>query len=432
MSEIKYIVDNLLSIESFNKLLDQYGEVIEDIRKEKSIHSIVGVVIKHIDDSELKGKFEDMLFRQDEINEQFSQGIEGMMTDPDDPKHTAAYEEYKKALDHYLIHERPSMELEILKLAYEKLKNDPSILKGFDGKDFSPLPIPKTKYPNNFIISNDKVTNKLFDGELPLGLEQQIGTENYKSKKELTAVAKIEFDELEGVTISKSITPYDREVHDAIVSLFVDGGNQYLTPLMIYRTMTGNPKAKLTPKQHQAISESVTRCSMARIRIDAKDEAEAFNMQKLIYEGNLLYTKKVIGEHNGKVDEWICLIDRPILYDYANNKGQVTRAKINLLNTPVSKNEETVVLQGYLLKRILIMKGNPNNPKVSKNIVCETIYKQLNIQAASPGALRKKQTKIRDTVREILKDWIEKEFIKDYRENIGKNKVILSFAILLN
>lgn len=281
--------------------------------------------------------------------------------------------------------------------------------------------IPKTKQPKKFIVPKDKVTNTLFDGKLIAGSKDVlIGMEGRKSKKELTAVVSIDFEDLPNVTISKTITAFDREVHDAIVSLYVDGKNEFVTPLMIYRTMTGDPKAKINPKKAEAISNSVTKCSMTRIIIDSSDEADAFEMDKLYYEGNLIYTKKVKGEHNGKISEWIYIMEQPILYTYAKNKKQIARTDINLLNTPINKSDEVIILQGYLLRRILAMQGS----KLNRNILYETIYKHLEISASSPGALRKKQHKVRDMTKEILDDWVIKKFIKNYDENVKNNSII--------
>lgn len=301
----------------------------------------------------------------------------------------------------------------------------PDFLKNSEIEMFK---IPVTKFPNNLVIPKDKVSNKLFEGELTTGVLNPVATENKKSKRELTAVVSIDFDELKGVAISRNLTPYDREVHDAIVSLYVEGGNQYITPLMIYRTMTGNQKAKLTPKHQEAINESVTKCSITRIRIDAKDEAKAYNMHKLIYEGNLIYTKKVTGIHKGETSEWIYIMEQPVLYDYANSKGQIDRPSITLLNTPVSKNEETIILQGYLLRRIRTMKKS----KLSRNILYETIYKQLDIKAASKASLDNKHRKIRNTVKEILDYWIKEKEIKSFSENKGKNNSIISLTIQID
>lgn len=287
--------------------------------------------------------------------------------------------------------------------------------------------IHKTNYPKKFIIPKDKVSNKLFNGEMLVGTTL-VATENKKSNKKLTAKVNIDFEELENLEISLCLSSNDRDVHDAIVSLYVDGNNEYINPLMIYRTITGNPKAKITPNHYNNICNSVIRCSMTRIRIDAENEAKAFRLDKLVYEGNLLYTKKVKGTLKNEVSDWIYVMERPILFDYANSKGQIDRVDIQLLNTPVSKNEETIKLQGYLLRRIRTMKKS----KMSRNILFETVYKQLDIKSASPGALRKKQCKIRETVTRILDYWIELDEIKGYKENRGQNNSIISLTIYVD
>lgn len=292
------------------------------------------------------------------------------------------------------------------------------------------LQIPKTKYPNEYIVPKDKISNMLFNGELSEELKA-LRMERIGSKKELTAKVSIGFEELQNVKLSnRSITQYDREVHDAIVSLYVDGENEYITPLMIYRTMTGNPNAKLTDKIFNDISEAIERCSLTRVYIDATGEVEGkgYNIEKPIYKENLLYVRSVKGLHNGEMGEWLQIIQPPILYKYANSKNQVARMDIKLLNTPVNKNEETIILQGYLQRRILSMKGS----SLSRNILYETVYKQLDINATSPGALRKKQTKIRDTIKNILEYWKEERFIKDFKENIGPNNSKLSISIILD
>ncbi|HWO77755.1 MAG TPA: hypothetical protein VNM69_17955 [Bacillus sp. (in: firmicutes)] len=326
--------------------------------------------------------------------------------------------------------ERVKEGLEVLEKAISDIEIDEKLLDNLINSEDIPkklFSIPPTKFPNNLVIPKDKVSNKLFEGKLIKGEWNQIATEGKASKKELTAVVAIDFDELKEIEVSRTLTAYDREVHDAIVSLYVDGENEYITPLMIYRTMTGNPRVdlKANSKQYQAIIESIEKCSDTKIKIDAQNEAKAFNLDKLIYEGRLINSEKITGIHKGKVNEWIHILRKPVLYDYADGKGQIDRPDISLLNTPVNKNEETIILQGYLLRRIRTMKHS----KMSRNILYETIYKQLNVQAASASALRKKQTKIRNTVKEILDYWIKEKEIKGYKENKGKNNAIVSLTI---
>ncbi len=305
-----------------------------------------------------------------------------------------------------------------------------ALLKNLENNTENSIELPKTCYPKEFISPKDKITNKLFDGKLSNTLEafkiEGLG------RKELTAKASIDLDQLEGVQLSnKNITSYDREVHDAIVSLYVDGKNKYITPLMVYRTMTGNPKAKLSPngKNYNDIIESIERCSKTRVYIDATGETEGkgYNIEHPIFKENLLYTRSVSAKHNGVINEWIEILELPVLYRYANSKNQVARMNISLLNTPINKNEENIVLQGYLQRRIQAMNGS----KLSKNILYETVYKNLNIEMASIASLRNKQSKIRDTIKCILLYWKEEGFIKDFNENIGAKNLKVSISIIL-
>ena len=60
------------------------------------------------------------------------------------------------------------------------------------------------------------------------------------------------------------------------------------------------------------------------------------------------------------------------------------------------------------------MKGSSN---LSKTIVYDTVYNQIEVTAASDGALRKKKSKVRDQVKKILDYWKQEEFIAGYVEN---------------
>lgn len=94
---------------------------------------------------------------------------------------------------------------------------------------------------------------------------------------------------------------------------------------------------------------------------------------------------------------------------------------IKLLNSPVNKNEENITLQSYLYRRILAIKSSS---KLSPTIVYDTVYKQLNTEATSDGALRKKKLKVRNTIKKILDYWKTQSFIVSYSENKRKNEIV--------
>ena len=86
------------------------------------------------------------------------------------------------------------------------------------------------------------------------------------------------------------------------------------------------------------------------------------------------------------------------------------------LNTPVNKNEKTIVLQGFLFRRISAIKRNSHFSRV---ITYESIYDVVDLSdIKSPGALRNKKNDIRNTTKKILDFWVETGFIISYSENV--------------
>lgn len=336
--------------------------------------------------------------------------------------------------DHIQMHEESLMFYESLLKDKDKLKKafDAYIkrLKELEEKDETPAAVVNTIYPANFLAPTDKVSNLAFSNELTGSHIQQLAMERRGSKKQITTLASIDFDSLNGsvqIKGRKELTAYDRQVHDAIITLYVDGGNEYITPQMIYQVMVGNPKATLKAKQAKAISDSITKCMYSRLIIDASEEAKAYGFDNFKYDGSLISGERVTATLNGTVVECLHILRPPVLYEYANKKNQIGRFNTKLLNTPINKTEEIITLQGYLCRRILSMKNNSN---LSKTIVYDTVYNQLDIKAASDGALRKKKSKVRDQIKTILDYWKQEDFIAGYVEN-RRGQVVYSVTIRL-
>lgn len=282
--------------------------------------------------------------------------------------------------------------------------------------------------PTTFITPIDKISNKAFEGAFADGAETGVAViSRAKSRKTIYTMVSIDFSELENVQISgrRELTAFDREVHDAIITLFVEGGNIYITTNMIYQTMTGKQNAHCSAKQAEAISDSITKLMFSHVKIDASDEAKLDKrVTRAKYDSNAINAKRVTISMNGQTAEAIKILDTPILFDYAQQKNQIGRFDVKLLDTPNNKNEETIVLEGYLRRRILAIKGSS---KLSPTILYETVYKQLDLTASSEGALRKKKLKVRESVKKAL-DYFKKEgFIKGYVENShkgDKNRIV--------
>ena len=153
--------------------------------------------------------------------------------------------------------------------------------------------------------------------------------------------------------------------------------------------------------------------------IDATQEATVDKrISRARYDSNLLNAKRLTVSINGTTTEAIQVLATPILYDYANQKNQIGRFDMKLLDSPLNKNEETIILEGYLRRRVdTIKKGS-----LAPTILYETIYKQLDITAGSQASYNNKTKKIRDNVKRLLDFWKKEGFIKGYVENVHKNE----------
>lgn len=288
----------------------------------------------------------------------------------------------------------------------------------------------KTRFPTNFLIPTDKVTNLLFDGKIKEGKMNPIAMERKGSHKKITSLVSVNYEGLDGsirfLNNKKEVNDYDWLIHSAVATSYIVGENEYITFPMIYETMTGNSKNFLNKQQAIQIEESVLKLMSTVVEIDATEEMEAYGKAPYLYKGNLLYAEMVEDKSiNGKLTQCLHILKKPTLYEYADSKNQIDRININLLNTPLNKNTGTLLLQSYLFKRILAIKGSS---KLSPNIVYDTLFKELNISASSDAALRKKQTKVRGQVKTILDFWVQEGFIKNYNDN-KKGRKIYSVTI---
>lgn len=281
----------------------------------------------------------------------------------------------------------------------------------------------RTKYPAELIFPIDKVTGKTFSGELTGVGKKILAMEKAGNKTQISTAVQIDFDNLTGVTFDSpgGLNEYDREVHNAIGTLHLNG-NTHFSPQMIYQALTGNPEARLEDKQAEAIRKSLKNLMRCIITIDAADEAKARNWSsdKCSISGPLISWNKVTVGLNGTIVECYTLLQPLPLYTYSALKNQICRADIKLLNSPINKNEEAITLQGYLMRRIMAMKGKS---QLTPSILYSTIYEQLHTNASTSGALRKKKTLLRSKVKSILDFWMEQKFISGYRETTKGNAV---------
>lgn len=207
----------------------------------------------------------------------------------------------------------------------------------------------------------------------------------------------------------KGFTSLDKEVHDAVVSLYA-AGNKVFSPAMVYRTMAGKSDGAFVPQEKlREIIASIHKCMSSIITIDASEEASIYGLEA-IYSQNLIYAKSVTLKTKGWEVSAFMLLDEPVLYKYAKLKRQVFSVPLRVLDSPPSKTNDIIVLQGYLV-RIVESLRRPGS-KQSPVVLYQTLYELLDCQAAP----KQKLQRVRDNVKTVLNYWVEIGYIAGFAE----------------
>ena len=306
---------------------------------------------------------------------------------------------------------------------------------------------------DKYTFGTSKTEGVVFDTRKNEGLYTPEGgainvSRNEVKRKEINVMVSLDFSELkkEEVTIYREsrLTPFDRAVHNAIATLWEEGhrngmkSNEYLTPRIIFQLLSGNTgeSKDISSEMRKAILESVDKMSSTKITIDNSEEAKTFGYKKLKYFGSLLDSKRIEGvKINGnKVEDCICILQSPALYDYAKLKNQIGTIDIRMLNIPklddlhiIFRNTpQNIELKEYLLQRIIGIKNQKS--KMSETIRYETIYEYLRIEAPTRKTFLVKCKKLRDKVKFLLEYWKRQNLIKGYKEE-KEGKIIAKIII---
>lgn len=297
--------------------------------------------------------------------------------------------------------------------------------------------------PTQHIIPNNKITNALSAGHISFSEHLEdffpVRVSKNKAKKEVISSIMVAYEgENVQITGRRPFTEYDRNVYNAVVSLYAQGDPQHvMSPAMIYRAMTGLPEASNpSPQQIGAVSRSIDKMRFTRVRIDCTEELKQRKAQ--------LNGVPIV---NGKVDTYLLNADGaqvsagghtieayrinqpPVLYEYSRAVNQVLTVPADLLaikevdkkgvyNSFVPNTESRIQVKGYLLRRIEGMKGKN---ALNSNIISLTSYDKdgkhhqgIYEIYGKPEPSTKDATIIRSFISDVLDFWIAEKYIKGY------------------
>ncbi len=206
---------------------------------------------------------------------------------------------------------------------------------------------------------------------------------------------------------------YDREIHDAIVTLN-EAGNNFISVRMILNVLAGRSVNRITEKTREYIEASIVKMMNTQILINASDEAKAFKAKDFQYSGELLPCRFVerISLNNNLAGQCIEIV-RPLpLMEYAKLRRQFSAINSGLLKV-LTVRPEHLVLKLYLLRELVWLKNA--HSRRSNIISLETISEYLGLRVPDSRDNERHQRKtIRDNVLECLEFWKTESFIKGY------------------
>ena len=301
--------------------------------------------------------------------------------------------------------------------------------------------------PSLFTIPNNKLANSLSFLTSPDSIGQRIdlkvSTVNKRGKKlaqPILTMVVCEYDNLPS-DIQAKITEEDKQISNAIVSLWVAGKNEdpkkriVFTVRDIYEVLAGGKKDKKPSKtEYDRICKTIEKLSSLRVTLDADRELESYGIKSddpvkvtLNVRSNYIYTRgvSVISKHkqDKRLDAWE-LIAEPIIYTYAKATKQIITIPIKVLAIEetdkagklagklVLMTKTRGAIRGYLMKRIEIMRTNTNNNQ-SNTIKFKTLFNEIG----ETHQTRLEQKRDRDFIIQCLDYWKAIGFINDYKLN---------------
>lgn len=285
------------------------------------------------------------------------------------------------------------------------------------------LPRLKSVLPQKHLIPNNKLANSITSDIIDAGAYDLIVSA--QGKPEITTRCILSY-EGENVKLSsrQPVTEYDRQVNDAVTSLYVYGDNSHIvTGATVYRAMvhaTGTETP--SPQQIGAVTRSLDKMRFVRVQIDCSDELTKRNISlngEQITRGKidtyLLALEKLEVMAGGQKVTAYKVMKPPILYDYARLTKQVLTVPAALLDIRdetggrVANTERRIAIKGYLMRRIERMKGK-TGARQSRHILYTDVYSSV----CDTDPKEKEQRLIREYIALVLDSWTRDKYIAGY------------------
>lgn len=241
-----------------------------------------------------------------------------------------------------------------------------------------------------------------------------------KRGKQVDCIYTINFDDLDDdITITKKLMPFDKRVYIAVSALF-NAGNSIITLTQIHYAIgcIGKPGTKNIKR----INESISKMMGAKIYVNNSNESKVYKYKKFIYDGALLPAERISSIVNGQLsNSSIHLFREPPIVSFAKQRNQITTVSIEMLQSPISKTDNNLLIEDYLIERIAKAKNNNK----SHRILFKTFYEHINLPGNSLDQKKHTKQRLPKKVTIYLDYYVKCRYIKSY--NIDHNGINIRF-----
>ena len=226
--------------------------------------------------------------------------------------------------------------------------------------------------PNNALVNALQKKPAINAGPFDLVVANQQG-----NRKEITAYTMVTYDtEAAGTALAvPNLTEYERQVSDAIITLWIEAQKQDLPPIfttdMIFRSMPGGGD-KPSPQQRGSITKAIEKMRNLHITVDATDEMRTRGIigqnEMCEFDDFYLSTLRVQRrvKNGGQTVTAYKINTEPVILTYARMTKQILEVSSKYIEVRKVKNGRPAeimtmtagrqAMTGYMLRRIMVMK----------------------------------------------------------------------------
>jgi hypothetical protein len=269
--------------------------------------------------------------------------------------------------------------------------------------------VKKIDFPLDKVNSNVwKLLEEDTHGQIAIAVEKRA------SRKPLNILYSINFDALDkDISVSRQLDPFDKRVYMAVSALY-RAGNMLISFSMIHSAMGYTTRP--SNNEIERIRKSVYKMRRAVVYLNNAEEAKAYKYDKVVIDGPLLPSFMKSGIINGKqVEEALGLICEPPLMNFARGRKQITTIEKKLLETPVSKTNQNLLIEDYLIERI----ANAKTGRQPTKILYDTLYKEAKITE------KKQRQRAGGKLKAILDHYVQQGHIQGYQDEGDGIRIII-------